>query len=100
MANLGPEKPNTNSSQFFFTVFQAKHLDGKHVCFGRVTLNMLVCKSSHRVEATLAQEFLDDRRFPGDGYREYQVTDVDGGVHHTLGSGRGVVRAKLSVPLK
>ncbi|EGB04976.1 hypothetical protein AURANDRAFT_59436 [Aureococcus anophagefferens] len=37
MANLGPEKPNTNSSQFFFTVFQAKHLDGKHVCFGRVT---------------------------------------------------------------
>ncbi|KAH8058768.1 peptidyl-prolyl cis-trans isomerase [Aureococcus anophagefferens] len=36
MANLGPEKPNTNSSQFFFTVFQAKHLDG-HVCFGRVT---------------------------------------------------------------
>ena len=37
MANLGPDKPNTNSSQFFFTVFQAKHLDGKHVCFGRVT---------------------------------------------------------------
>ena len=37
MANLGPDKPNSNSSQFFFTVFQAKHLDGKHVCFGRVT---------------------------------------------------------------
>lgn len=36
MANLGPERPNSNSSQFFITTMPAPSLDGNHVGFGRV----------------------------------------------------------------
>ena len=44
MANSGP---NTNGSQFFVTLDEARHLDGRHVCFGRVTSGLsFVCVRS------------------------------------------------------
>lgn len=41
MANRGP---NTNSSQFFFTLSALPHLNGKHVVFGKVRDGLKVIK--------------------------------------------------------
>ena len=46
MANAGP---NTNGSQFFLTVRDTPHLDGRHVVFGRVTAGESVVKAIERV---------------------------------------------------
>ena len=43
MSNTG--KPNSNSSQFFFTLREnIEHLDGKHVVFGKIVEGIEVLK--------------------------------------------------------
>jgi len=54
MANSGP---NSNGSQFFITLGDAGHLDGKHVVFGRVSKGMEIIEK-------LAQIRTDDNDRP------------------------------------
>eukprot|EP00760_Papus_ankaliazontas_P008437 PhM_4_TR13817/c0_g1_i1/m.18944/K05864/PPID, CYPD; peptidyl-prolyl isomerase D len=46
MATTGP---NSNLSQFFFTCAAARHLNGKHVCFGAIVHGMSVLRQIERV---------------------------------------------------
>lgn len=50
MANSGPD---TNGSQFFVTLDECRHLDGKHVCFGRVTSGFHIFQNIAKVPTGL-----------------------------------------------
>lgn len=46
MANSGP---NSNGSQFFITLGDSQHLDGKHVVFGRVTKGLEILEKLEQI---------------------------------------------------
>ena len=77
MANLGPDRPNTNASQFFFTTMPAPSLDGKHVAFGRVVQGMEVVK---RVEAAGTLNGATSKRISIDDCGQVGVKSFGGGV--------------------
>ena len=53
MANRGPD---TNSSQFFVTLGECAHLDGKHVVFGQCVSGMKVIEEIAKVPTDLNEK--------------------------------------------
>ena len=70
MANRGPD---TNSSQFFITLRECPHLDGKHVVFGRVVSGHAIVEQMEQVKTDSNDEPLVDLKIVHCGELELRL---------------------------
>ena len=57
---MGNSGPNTNTSQFFFTLAAAPHLDGENVVFGKVVEGLEVIQAIGGVKTSASDRPEDD----------------------------------------
>jgi len=91
MANAGA---NTNGSQFFILFGPARHLDGKHVVFGKLTKGMDVLRQIERVNTRA-----NDKPTAGVRITSCGEVDVTGSTFDSTTSSRSRKKVAASVPV-